>query len=82
MRCNRCSVDKCTLYKNKRHSKKCSYFKPLESFKTPLLVHLLHDENKIDGTVDVLSAFNINIVETNNYPFFKLNIKGESCDGR
>uniref|UniRef100_A0A6M3L8H1 Uncharacterized protein n=1 Tax=viral metagenome TaxID=1070528 RepID=A0A6M3L8H1_9ZZZZ len=74
--CNRCEVD-CNLYKNINYAKKCRTHRYPQSFKTPMLVHLLQDEDKMIDTLNILSTFDISIIETKNYPYFKLNVKGD-----
>jgi len=72
--CNKCETD-CNLYKT-NYARKCKTHRFPQSFKTPMLVHLLQDERKVENTLSVLNTFDLNIIETKVYPYFKLNIKG------
>lgn len=76
VRCNNCGVKSCTdLYKDVNIIKKCSHFIPLDSFKIPLLVHLM-EGRKATGTTNVLDHFGFRIEEVGRYPFFRLHLKG------
>lgn len=72
IRCNQCGVKGCQFYQNLKIARTCKIFQNLESFKTPLLLHLLGDDKKVESTTEVLEAFNIRVFETTRYPYFRL----------
>jgi hypothetical protein len=59
IRCNTQSIQPCV-----------KYVKP-SNFKLPILHHLVFS-GKVAQAAEVLSRFGIRVVDTNNYPYFKL----------
>ena len=71
--CNACDIDDCPSVGKIPFN--CKVFRPLEPFKTPLLMHCLMDDRKAQGAVEVLAKFKIKIYEVHYYPYFKLRLE-------
>ena len=71
--CNACDIEDCPNVKNVPFN--CKMFRPLEPFKTPLLMHLFADDRKAQHATEVLAKFKIEIYEMQYYPFFRLRLE-------
>ena len=68
--CNECAIDDCNMMAKVIYN--CHSFTSLGELKTPMLMHLMMDEDKVQDTVEVLNKFKISIQELSDYPYFKL----------
>jgi len=71
VRCNSCGVKGCNNYDNLNFAKGCKLFVEMDEMKTPMLIHLM-TERKVNSTKKVLEKFDMKIVETGRYPYFRL----------
>ena len=78
--CNKCEFNgKCVQDSKPRtiaYASGCTKYVKPRNFKAPMLHHLVFG-GKIDQLADVLSAFNMQLVDTTNYPKFRLIWEGK-----
>ena len=72
--CDKCSnVKSCSVSDKVLHN--CRMFRELDTMQTPLILHLLMDERKVQSAFDVLNKFDIRFQELSYYPYFKLTLR-------
>ena len=78
--CNKCEQPQKCMADNRQlpidYASRCTKYVKPKRMKAPMLHHLVYG-GKVGQLADVLSAFNMQLVDTNNYPKFKLVWEGK-----
>jgi len=72
IKCNKCAVDNCSMYHDNIDSSLCTSFKELDSFKVPMLIHLLTKEKCVPTVAALLNRVRLRFQDHYDYPYFKL----------
>ena len=71
IKCNKCALHKCTIYNENIDSSRCTSFTELDTFKQPMLIHLLTNA-KPQPVSELLGRVRLRLKEHHKYPYFKL----------
>ena len=76
IKCNKCGVHNCEIYKKIVDSSNCQYFKPMRPFRQPLIMYLLSKDSQVDKVHKLLSMYGLRLQELAHEPYFMLKLEG------